>query len=144
MTNNEDEAFQEQSRPLPPRIPDQDPEPEERPRRSRRRDDDDDRDRPRRRSSRERESTDPIETLIPYKNAMALAAYYCGVFGLIPCLGIVPEILGIVFGVIGVRQANANPRVRGMGHAITGIVLGSLGLLAHLVFVIIFLVNTRR
>jgi hypothetical protein len=72
--------------------------------------------------------------LIPYKNGAALAAYYCGVFGLIPCFfllgifGIVPIILGFY----GLKHARAYPEARGQAHAITGIVLGSIQILVFL------------
>jgi Zn-dependent protease with chaperone function len=32
---------------------------------------------------------DAVSSLIPYKNGMALASYYTGVFSLIPCLGLI-------------------------------------------------------
>lgn len=74
-----------------------------------------------------------IVAAIPFRNGMALAAYYCGVFGLIGCFlfgvgglfGIVPVILGI----LGLQKANADPEARGRGHAWVGILLGMLELL---------------
>ena len=60
---------------------------DDRPRRRRRdRDEDDDDDRPRR-GRRDGYNDGGMSTLIPYKNGKALAAYYCGVFSLIPCVG---------------------------------------------------------
>src|SRR6516165_5140956 len=41
--------------------------------------------RPRRRRSRD----GAVSTIIPYRNGKALAAYYCGIFGLVPGLGLV-------------------------------------------------------
>jgi hypothetical protein len=165
MNERDEEAFEEQPRPRAPKQPAADNERvEDRPRRrdsaprdrgpSARaprdrqerdrddRDDDDYEDRPRRRR-RSRES-DPIESLIPYNNGMALAAYYCGVFSLIPCAGAVLGPLAIVFGILGLRKVSANPEARGTGHAITGIVLGSLVALGHLIVLIIFVASSQR
>jgi len=63
--------------------------------------------------------------LIPAKNPMALAAYYCGVFGIIPC--VTTPVLGVcalVMGIMGLRKSEELGV--GRGHAITGIVLGSI------------------
>jgi hypothetical protein len=91
-------------------------------------DEDDRRDRIRRREG------DVTGGLIPYKNPMALASYYCGVFGLISCfllLGIF-GILPIVFGFKGLKHAKLYPESRGQAHAIVGIVLGSIEVLSFL------------
>lgn len=72
-----------------------------------------------------------IEALIPYRNAGALAAYYLGVFALIPCVGLILAVLAIGFGVAGLRAARQHPQTKGRGHAVAGIVLGSLVLLGH-------------
>ena len=72
-----------------------------------------------------------MSTLIPYKNGMALASYYTGVFGLIPCAGLVLGPIALTFGFLGLRAAKREPRVKGTGHAITGIVLGLLTTLGH-------------
>lgn len=64
--------------------------------------------------------------VIPYKNAPALIAYYCGVFSLIPIIGILVGIPGIILGVLGLRRKRANPPVKGAAHAWIGIILGGL------------------
>lgn len=64
--------------------------------------------------------------LIPYKNPAALIAYYCGIFSLVPFLGLAPAVAGIVLGVIGLRRRKATPVIMGALHAWVGIVLGSL------------------
>jgi len=95
------------------------PEPRrERPRR-RPRDDDDDYDVRRR-------QPEAIETLIPYKNPLGLSAYYCGVFSFIPCAGLLLGPTALVLGILGVRYRNKHPTAGGMGHAISGIVMGGL------------------
>jgi hypothetical protein len=91
--------------------------------------------RPRRRADddeAEAEADDPVATIIPYRNGRALAAYYLGVFSLIPCLG--GLFLGpaaLILGILGLRYVRQNPRAKGTGHAIAGIVLGSLTTLAN-------------
>jgi hypothetical protein len=96
------------------------------PRRSRRDREDDDYDRPR---GRRRDEGDATGGLIPYKNGLALAAYYCGVFSFIPCVWGTLSVLAIVFGFLGLAQARKHPEAKGQGHAIAGIVCGSVTLL---------------
>ena len=99
------------------------PPPESRPERPRRPPLDDDDDRIRRPSG--------VETLIPYKNPMGLIAYYCGVFAVIPCAGLVLGPAALILGILGIRYRNKHPTAGGLGHAITGVVLGSLTTLAN-------------
>lgn len=70
--------------------------------------------------------------LIPYKNPKALAAYYCGIFSLIPCLGLILGPIALVLGVLGLRHRSMYPTAAGAVHAIVGIVLGSLASTGHL------------
>jgi hypothetical protein len=114
---------------------------EDAPRKPRRPRDDDDFDdyddapRPRRRRSDEDDDYDDggISTMIPYKNSKALTAYYCGVFSLIPCVGLILGPLALIFGLQGLKYAKKNPRAKGTGHAIAGIVLGGLVTVGHLI-----------
>lgn len=71
-------------------------------------------------------SGDAMGGLFPYKNTAALIAYYCGVFSLIPFLGIFVGVPGVVLGIVGLRQHRANPAIKGAVHAWIGIVLGGL------------------
>ena len=83
------------------------------------------------------EEGDATGGIIPYKNAPALIAYYLGVFSIIPCfpLGIAAFILGIM----GLKKAKENPKVRGQVHAWIGIVAGGLfGLLWLALTVLVF------
>lgn len=81
-----------------------------------------------------------VGRLIPYKNGPALAAYYCGVFGLIPCLGLPLALAAVILGFMGRTRAAEHPEAHGTTHAWVGIVLGALVLLAHLgVAALIFL-----
>ena len=102
---------------------------DDRPRRARRRDEDDDDERPRRKRPRDddEETSDGTGGVIPYKNGMALGAYYCAVFSFIPFLGCVLGPIAIVLGVLGILYANKHPKARGMGHAVFGIVGGLVG-----------------
>jgi len=85
------------------------------------------------------ESDEPMATIIPYKNAKALIAYYLGVFGLIPCVGSLLGPAALVLGILGLRHVQAYPTAKGTGHAITGIVLGSIEILIYLVLPLGFL-----
>jgi serine/threonine protein kinase len=64
--------------------------------------------------------------IIPYKNPPALIAYYCGVFSLIPIIGIVAGIPGVIFGFVGLSRSRANPPIKGAVHAWIGIILGGI------------------
>src|SRR5262245_42544578 len=88
-----------------------------------------------------------VPSLIPYRNPKALIAYYCGVFALIPCVGLLLGPAALVLGILGVRHANAKPQAKGMAHAIVGIVLGSLALLANLgalIYIVVLASSSRR
>ncbi len=85
---------------------------------------------------------DAVETLIPYKNPMGLMAYYCGVFALIPCVGLVLGPAAFILGILGIRYANKYPTAGGKGHAIAGIVLGALVVLGHLGAIVFITVMT--
>lgn len=64
--------------------------------------------------------------LIPYKNPSALIAYYLGLLSLIPCVGLPVGIAALVLGIIGLKNRNANPAIKGSVHAWIGIVLGGV------------------
>lgn len=81
-----------------------------------------------------------VSTLIPYKNSKALLAYYLGVFGLIPCLGNFLGPAALILGILGRRHAQKHPKAKGTGHALTGIVLGTMEILLYWVAPIAYLV----
>jgi hypothetical protein len=128
---------------------DDDDDDDDRAKRRRQRDDYDDEDFDDRRSRRRRrDEGDVTGGVIPYKNPMALASYYCGVFGLISCclflgiFGIVPIILGF----LGLRYAKQHPEASGQAHAIIGIVLGlfeMLTFIASVSFVIVSIISKK-
>jgi hypothetical protein len=78
------------------------------------------------------------------KNGPALAAYYLGVFSLIPAVGLVTGILAVVFGVKGLHLQREHPEARGGAHAWTGIVLGGLFALGQVALVGWFLLRAKR
>ncbi len=77
-----------------------------------------------------------LGALIPYKNAAALAAYYLGVFSLIPCLGIPLGVAAIICGIVGLKRAKEHPEAKGKVHAWVGIGLGAVCVLANFVGII--------
>jgi hypothetical protein len=84
---------------------------------------------------------DVVETFIPYKNPLALIAYYVGVFAVIPCAGLLLGPAALVLGIMGIRYRNKHPTAGGLGHAITGVVLGSLTTLANWGFILLMFVG---
>jgi len=74
-----------------------------------------------------------VEILIPYKNGFALTAYYLAVFSLIG--GALLGIPAVIFGILGIKRANAHPEVRGAAHAWVGVLLGGLTTIASVAVV---------
>jgi len=85
-----------------------------------------------------------ISTLIPYRNAPALIAYYLGVFSLIPCVGFFLGLAAVVLGIFGLKQASKHPEAKGKAHAWTGIILGTLVLIGHIVLFVLFFAAASR
>jgi len=117
-------------------------DPDERPRR--RSKDDDDEERPQRRRGRDEEDEEEddedesaVGRLIPYKNSRALAAYYCGVFGLIPGVGVILGPIALILGILGLRYASEHRKAKGSGHAWAGVILGVLGPLSTVAIIIL-------
>jgi hypothetical protein len=66
-----------------------------------------------------------VETMIPTGNPTGLFAYYLGVASILP-LGLVTGPIAIILGIIGIFRSR-RPEAGGLGHAITGIILGLIG-----------------
>ena len=77
-----------------------------------------------------------VNVIIPYKNPFALAAYYLGVFSIIPILGAVLGPCSIVSGILGLRYRRKNPQAGGVVHAWIGIIAGGLSGLGYSTLVI--------
>jgi len=77
-------------------------------------------------SARAPQPADGLNVIIPYKNARALAAYYLGVFSVIPPLGALLGLPALAMGVSGLRFRRRNPEAGGCVHAWIGIILGGL------------------
>lgn len=58
------------------------------------------------------------------RSGWAIAAGYAGLLSPLVC----PAPLALVFGILAVREIRRNPQKHGMGCAVFGIVMGSLGL----------------
>lgn len=67
-----------------------------------------------------------LAQLIPYRNGLALGAYYCAVFALIPVVGLLLGWTAFGLGLAGLRFLRRNPAAGGKVHAWIGIVLGAL------------------
>jgi uncharacterized protein YqgC (DUF456 family) len=65
-----------------------------------------------------------VMAIIPKQNPTSIVGYYLGVFSLIPGFGLIITIPAFICDIIAMQKAMANPKVAGMGHAITAIVLG--------------------
>jgi hypothetical protein len=74
----------------------------------------------------------------PRTDGLSIAAMICGIVGLFsPGAGIILSIVAIVFGAVGLGRTRRYSELRGRGMAVTGLVLGILGLLLS-VFIVAF------
>lgn len=85
--------------------------------------------RPRRRSSDD--SNTPFIVGPDSRNPTALTAYRCGVWGLIPFLGLVLGPAALVLGIVAWRQDRVDPAGPRSGPAVAAIILGTLILLTN-------------
>lgn len=74
-----------------------------------------------------------VATVIPYRNPMALAAYYLGIFSFIPVLGIFLGAAAFICGILGLRHASTNKGAHGRAHAAIGIGCGGFFFLLYTV-----------
>ena len=85
--------------------------------------------------------------IIPYKNPKALIAYYLGIFSGFPVIGFFLAIPALVLGIMGLRDRNRNPVIKGSIHAGIGIGCGAFFMLlwgAVIVLIIIGMFSNRR
>lgn len=74
-----------------------------------------------------------LARFIPVQNPLALIAYYCGVFSLIPCVGVPLALVALILGILGGAHLSRHPEAGGRFHASVGIVVGLLVLVGHAV-----------
>jgi hypothetical protein len=85
-----------------------------------------------------------ISTLIPYRNPQALAAYYLGLFALIPIIGLLTAPFAIVCGVLGVRAARRDKNAKGTVHALIGVLFGVLALSCSASILYLLIISKHR
>jgi hypothetical protein len=126
---------------MPRRHEDYDDDDDDRPRRPRRRprdDDDDDDD-----DDEGSTAGEAASIIVPYRNGMALGAYYCGIFGLIPFLGVILGPIAFILGILGLLYKRNHPKAHGTGHAFAGIILAPLDLAATIALVVWFMAEAK-
>lgn len=93
------------------------------------------------------QQSDATGGIIPYKNPKALIAYYLGIFSGLPLIGLPLGIAAFVLGIMGLKDRQRNPAIKGSVHAGIGIGCGGLFALlwgAVIVLMIVGLVANRR
>lgn len=65
---------------------------------------------------------------LPGVSGFAIASLVCGTVGMFTCCLIVPSVLGVVFGAVALPSISSG-KERGKGLAVSGIILGVVGLL---------------
>jgi len=81
----------------------------------------------------------------PKNDGMSIAGLVCGISGLATLLlcgiGLIPAILGVVFGVIGMKKVDASGgSLKGRGMALAGAICGAVAIglfIVYMIFVII-------
>lgn len=88
-------------------------------------------------------SDDTLAGLFPTKNPPALAAYYLGIFSLLPLLGLPTGIAAVVMGIKALRNAREHPEVKGKIHAWVGIISAACFAFFYLVLIGLFVFRIR-
>ena len=78
---------------------------------------------------------DIMQSIIPTSNPPSLVSYYCGIFSLTIVFAPILSPIAIISGVKAMKRVKEQPRLPGFGHALTGIILGSVTGLIFLVAV---------
>ncbi|MFI4881270.1 MAG: hypothetical protein ACIAQU_01660 [Phycisphaerales bacterium JB064] len=73
--------------------------------------------------------------VIPYKNPAALIAYYLGIVGLFPVLGLPLAIAAFILGFVGLSRRKKKMAYGGLVHAWVGIVLGAISMAYNGLFI---------
>ena len=85
---------------------------------------------------------DTMQKFIPTKNMPSLWAYYMGVFGLIPFVGLPLSIAAIVLGFMGLKKFKATPTPGAKGHALAGLILGIFEITVFVLFLGLILLGS--
>jgi Domain of unknown function (DUF4190) len=77
---------------------------------------------------RPRTEADGVERmLMPVgRPGSAIAAGYMGLFAFFPFVGLLPAILGVIFGIVALKKIGRDPALSGKGRAWFGIICGSI------------------
>lgn len=69
-------------------------------------------------------------------SGMAVAALVCGICGVVlPWIGFLLSVLGIIFGGIGIAQTGRDPNLGGRGMAIAGLVCGIVAIALWIILI---------
>ena len=81
----------------------------------------------------------------PKNDGMSIAALVCGISGLVTlvlCIGIVPAILGVIFGVIGKKRVEqSGGALQGRGMALAGAICGAVAIGLFLIWMVLVLIG---
>ena len=81
----------------------------------------------------------------PKNDCMSIAGLVCGISGLtlIGCgIGLIPAILGVVFGIIGIKKIDAsNGTIKGSGMALAGAICGAIAIGLFVLYIVIVIIN---
>jgi hypothetical protein len=81
----------------------------------------------------------------PKNDGMSIAGLVCGISGLtlIGCgIGLIPAILGVVFGIIGIKKIDAsNGTIKGRGMALAGAICGAIAIGLFVLYIVIVIIN---
>jgi hypothetical protein len=89
------------------------------------------------------DSQTPFAAQADSRDRIALTAYRCAVFGLIPFAGLVLGPAAVILGLVARRRLKAGAAARGKGAAKGAIVLGSVVLLTNWVGLILMVIGLR-
>ena len=82
----------------------------------------------------------------PKNDGMSIAGLVCGISGLatlVLCgIGLIPAILGVVFGLIGMKKIDASGgALKGRGMALAGAICGAVAIGLFVLYVVIVIIN---
>jgi len=93
---------------------------------------------PAKRRRRDDGRNDQSTSFLPRNNRPARLAFIGVIVGLVPMIGLIAGWWAIAFGIQGWRLYKRNPDAKGGGHALSGIVLGSIEIVCNALALIFF------